>query len=70
LYSVTLTRGIRDSAGNQLARDTAWSFRTEPVVVPARGAEGRQPTTLRSTNQTLAGRSASRRMYQRNHARP
>ena len=34
-YSVALSRGIRDPAGNQLARDTAWSFQTVPVVPPA-----------------------------------
>jgi hypothetical protein len=27
-YSVTLRRGIRDPAGNQLVRDTAWAFQT------------------------------------------
>lgn len=27
-YGVRVSRGIRDPAGNQLARDTAWSFRT------------------------------------------
>lgn len=34
-YSVTLTRGVRDPAGNQLARDTAWFFSVEGLVVPA-----------------------------------
>jgi hypothetical protein len=34
-YSVTLTRGVRDPAGNQLARDTAWSFTAEGRAVPA-----------------------------------
>jgi hypothetical protein len=35
LYSVTLTRGIRDPAGNQLIRDTAWSFRTRQLSITA-----------------------------------
>jgi len=34
-YSVTLRRGIRDPAGNQLDRDTAWAFQTAPVAPPA-----------------------------------
>jgi hypothetical protein len=34
-YSARLSRGIRDPAGNQLARDTAWSFRTMSDVDPA-----------------------------------
>jgi len=34
-YSVTLTRGIRDLAGNQLSSDTAWTFQTAAVVPPA-----------------------------------
>jgi len=34
-YSITLTRGIRDPAGNQLARDTAWFFTAEGRAVPA-----------------------------------
>jgi len=34
-YSVTLRRGIRDPAGNQLDRDTAWAFQTVPIVPPA-----------------------------------
>jgi hypothetical protein len=34
-YSVTLTRGVRDPAGNQLARDTAWFFTAEGRVLPA-----------------------------------
>jgi hypothetical protein len=71
-YSVSVTRAIRDSAGNQLATDTAWAFVTSPIGEPLRFAAGgfRQPTTLRSTNHTFAGRSASRRMYQRNQAAP
>jgi hypothetical protein len=32
VYSVSLTRGIRDSAGNQLASDTLWGFRTASGV--------------------------------------
>lgn len=31
-YSVLLTRGIRDPAGNQLAADTAWSFQTASSI--------------------------------------
>lgn len=72
-YSVALTRGIRDPAGNQLARDTSWSFRVATGGPPVgRVALIRRPylTTLRTTNHTLAGRSASRRMYHRNHASP
>jgi len=34
-YSGTLTRGVRDPAGNQRARDTAWFFRAEGPAVPA-----------------------------------
>ena len=34
-YSVTVTRGIRDPAGNQLARDTAWGFLTAAQETPA-----------------------------------
>ena len=34
-YGARLSRGIRDPAGNQLARDTAWSFRTRSEVDPA-----------------------------------
>jgi hypothetical protein len=30
-YSVTLTRGIRDPTGNQLDRDTGWTFQTMGV---------------------------------------
>lgn len=39
VYSVTVTRGVRDSAGNQLAADSSWSFRTAGDVAPA----GRPP---------------------------
>jgi hypothetical protein len=34
-YGARLSRGIRDPAGNQLVRDTAWSFRTRSEVVRA-----------------------------------
>jgi hypothetical protein len=34
-YSVALSRGIRDPAGNQLDRDTVWAFQTAAVVPPA-----------------------------------
>jgi hypothetical protein len=34
-YSVTVGRGIRDPAGNPLARDSAWSFFTAAVPPPA-----------------------------------
>lgn len=33
-YSVTLRRGIRDPAGNQLANDTAWAFQTRSQGTP------------------------------------
>jgi hypothetical protein len=33
-YGVRLSRGIRDPAGNQLARDTAWSFLTGSEFTP------------------------------------
>jgi hypothetical protein len=31
-FSVIVTRGIRDPAGNQLPRDTAWGFLTTPAL--------------------------------------
>jgi hypothetical protein len=34
-YTVTITRAVRDPAGNRLAADTTWSFRTGAGVVPA-----------------------------------
>jgi hypothetical protein len=34
-FSVTVTRGIRDPAGNQLAGDTAWGFLTVGQGTPA-----------------------------------
>ena len=33
-YSVTLRRGIRDPAGNQLTNDTAWAFQTANQGTP------------------------------------
>jgi hypothetical protein len=59
-YTATLTSAVRDAAGNRVPRDTTWSFRTG----------GSYRARLFTTNHTLAGRSASRRMYQRNQARP
>jgi hypothetical protein len=35
VFSATLTRGIRDPAGNALPRDTVWSFQTASAAVPA-----------------------------------
>jgi len=35
VYTATLTRGIRDPAGNQLVADTSWSFTTEAPPPPA-----------------------------------
>jgi Bacterial Ig-like domain len=37
-FSVTVTRGIRDPAGNQLARDTAWGFQTLSQGTPSAAA--------------------------------
>jgi hypothetical protein len=34
-FAVTVSRGIRDPVGNQLARDTAWGFRTRASETPA-----------------------------------
>jgi hypothetical protein len=34
-FAVTLTRGIRDPAGNQLVRDTAWAFQVRGQGTPA-----------------------------------
>jgi hypothetical protein len=34
-FSVTVTRGIRDPAGNQLPSDTAWGFQTSSQGTPA-----------------------------------
>lgn len=34
-FSVTVTRGIRDPAGNQLAQDTSWGFLTSGLSPPA-----------------------------------
>ena len=34
-FSVTVTRGIRDPAGNQLTGDTAWGFQTVSQGTPA-----------------------------------
>jgi len=33
-YLVTVRRGIRDPEGNQLARDSAWSFQTAAIPPP------------------------------------
>ena len=44
VYIATLTRAVRDSAGNQLAADTSWEFRTRggPLVSgPGLGRERR-----------------------------
>jgi Bacterial Ig-like domain len=35
-YSAMVTRGIRDPAGNQLPRDTTWTFVTAPVSAAPR----------------------------------
>jgi hypothetical protein len=34
-FGVTLTRGIRDPAGNQLARDTSWAFQVRGQGTPS-----------------------------------
>jgi type IV pilus assembly protein PilY1 len=40
IYSVLLTRGIRDSAGNQLPADSSWSFRTGGTAPARQRASG------------------------------
>jgi Bacterial Ig-like domain len=37
VYAVTITGAVRDSAGNRLAGDSTWSFRTGAEVAPAGG---------------------------------
>lgn len=43
VYTATLTRGIRDPAGNQLVADTSWSFATGAPPPPAAPAHGPLP---------------------------